>query len=303
MRITGKYSKLHIGIVSSIIIGILAFLYVEANSLQITEYTIISPKIPEEFEGFRILQLSDLHSKEFGRDNIRLIEQIKAQNPDIIVATGDMLNSGNDNGQVFYNLAKELVKEFKLYYIKGNHEQIAEFKAEEAGSGCFGSYMDELRNLGVIILDNDKAELKKGDASINLYGLETSLLLYRGRYSSNYNGEKSIDVPGIEKKLGGCERKKYNILLTHNPAYFQIYSQWGADLVLSGHIHGGIVRLPFLGGLLSPDATFFPKYDAGEFELGDSKMIVSRGLGNSTLKLRVFNRPEIVTITLCRGGQ
>lgn len=303
MEITGKYSKLHIGIVSCIIIGILAFLYVEANSLQITEYTITSPKIPEEFEGFKILQLSDLHSKEFGRDNIRLIEQIKAQNPDIIVATGDMLNSGNDNGQVFYNLAKELVKEFKLYYIKGNHEQIAEFKAEEAGSGWFDSYMDELRNLGVIILDNDKAELKKGDASINLYGLEISLLLYRGRYSSNYNGEKSIDVLSIEKKLGRREREKYNILLTHNPAYFQIYSRWGADLVLSGHVHGGIVRLPLLGGLLSPDATFFPKYDAGEFELGDSKMIVSRGLGNSTLRLRVFNRPEIITITLRRGGQ
>ncbi|WP_213975081.1 metallophosphoesterase [Tepidanaerobacter acetatoxydans] len=303
MEITGKYSKLHIGIVSCIIIGILAFLYVEANSLQITEYTITSPKIPEEFEGFKILQLSDLHSKEFGRDNIRLIEQIKAQNPDIIVATGDMLNSGNDNGQVFYNLAKELVKEFKLYYIKGNHEQIAEFKAEEAGSGWFDSYMDELRNLGVIILDNDKAELKKGDASINLYGLEISLLLYRGRYSSNYNGEKSIDVISIEKKLGRREREKYNILLTHNPAYFQIYSRWGADLVLSGHVHGGIVRLPLLGGLLSPDATFFPKYDAGEFELGDSKMIVSRGLGNSTLRLRVFNRPEIITITLRRGGQ
>lgn len=303
MEISGKYSKLHIGIVSCIIIGILAFLYVEANSLQITEYTITSPKIPEEFEGFKILQLSDLHSKEFGRGNIRLIEQIKAQNPDIIVATGDMLNSGKDNGQVFYNLAKELVKEFKLYYIKGNHEQIAEFKAEEAGSGWFDSYMDELRNLGVIILDNDKAELKKGDASINLYGLEISLLLYRGRYSSNYNGEKSIDVLSIEKKLGRCEGEKYNILLTHNPAYFQIYSKWGADLVLSGHVHGGIVRLPFLGGLLSPDATFFPKYDAGEFELGDSKMIVSRGLGNSTLKLRVFNRPEIITITLCRDGQ
>ncbi|GAQ24937.1 phosphoesterase [Tepidanaerobacter syntrophicus] len=298
MKITSKNSKLRIGIVSCIIIGIFVFLYVEANWLQVSDYTIVSPKIPKEFEGFRIVQLSDLHSKEFGKNNELLIQKIKAQNPDIIVATGDMLSSGDDRGEVFYDLARELVKNYDVYYIKGNHEQITEFKAQEVGSEWFKSYIDSLKELGVIVLENEKVSLKKDDASINLYGLETSLLLYRGRYSSNYNGEKSIDVPSIEKKLGRCEREKYNILLTHNPAYFQIYSQWGADLVLSGHVHGGIVRLPLLGGLLSPDATFFPKYDAGEFELGDSKMIVSRGLGNSTLKLRVFNRPEIITITL-----
>lgn len=274
------------------------FFYTQANYLQITEYSIASAKIPKEFNGFKILQISDLHSKEFGKGNEYLIKQIKALHPDIIVATGDMLNSVNDDGRVFYDLAKNLVKHFKIYYIKGNHEQIAEFKAREAGSDWLDTYMEKLDDLGVIVLNNNKAELTRNGASINLYGLDISLRLYRGKYTAAYVGGSTIEVPDIQKALDICEGGKYNILLTHNPAYFQVYSGCGADLILTGHMHGGIVRVPFMGGLLSPEHSFFPKYDAGMYELGKSKMIVNRGLGNSTIKLRVFNRPEIAMVTL-----
>ncbi|HHV18547.1 MAG TPA: metallophosphoesterase [Thermoanaerobacterales bacterium] len=274
------------------------FFYFQTKYLQITEYNVSSAKIPEELSGFKILQLSDLHSKQFGENNEFLIKGIEELNPDIIVATGDMLNSTNDDGKVFYDLAKYLVKHFKIYYIKGNHEQIAEFKAREVDSHWFDAYMGELEDLGVVVLNNDKAEITHKNATINLYGLDISLRLYRGEYTATYDGEKSIEVSNIEKALGACEDGKYNILLTHNPAYFSVYSAWGADLILAGHVHGGAVRIPFIGGLLSPERSFFPKYDAGKYELNKSKMIVSRGLGESTIKLRVFNPPEIIMITL-----
>jgi predicted MPP superfamily phosphohydrolase len=279
-------------------IGIFMFFSFQTKYLQITEYNVSSAKIPEEFSGFRILQLSDLHSKQFGENNEFLIKRIKELNPDIIVATGDMINSTNDDGKVFYDLAKNLVKYFKIYYIKGNHEQIAEFKAWEVDSHWFDAYMGKLEELGVVVLNNHKAEITHKNATINLYGLDISLRLYRGEYTATYDGEKSIEVSNIEKALGACEGGKYNILLTHNPAYFSVYSAWGADLVLTGHVHGGAVRIPFIGGLLSPERSFFPKYNAGKYGLNRSKMIVSRGLGESTIKLRVFNPPEIIMITL-----
>ncbi|MBU5484069.1 metallophosphoesterase [Clostridium sp. MSJ-11] len=278
--------------------AISVFIYAQFNWLEVSEYKISSDKIGNEFDGFKIVQLSDLHSKEFGKNNSTLIKKIKKLNPDIIVTTGDMYNSTNDDGEVFYNLAKELSKDYKIYYIVGNHEQISEVRREESEVSKENNYIESLKELGVTVLDNDKVEIEREGKKINLYGLEIPLRFYKDKNTATYSGDKPYDKSNVEKAIGKASEEDFNILLAHNPIYFPVYSSWGADLTLSGHTHGGIIRIPFKGGLLSPERTFFPKYDGGEFELDESKLIVNRGLGNDTIKLRIFNRPEISVITL-----
>lgn len=278
--------------------AISVFVYAQFNWLEVSEYKISSDKIGNEFDGFKIVQLSDLHSKEFGKNNNTLIKKIKKLNPDIIVTTGDMYNSTNDDGEVFYNLAKELSKDYKIYYIVGNHEQISEVRREESEASKENNYIERLKELGVTVLDNDKVEIEREGKKINLYGLEIPLRFYKDKNTATYSGDKPYDKSNVEKAIGESDEENFNILLAHNPIYFPVYSSWGADLTLSGHTHGGIIRIPFKGGLLSPERTFFSKYDGGEFELYESKLIVNRGLGNDTIKLRIFNRPEISVITL-----
>jgi len=271
----------------TVMIIISASLYFGNNTLQISQYTVSSVKLPADFDDFRILQLSDLHSKQFGSDSRRLIKRIDEEKPDIIVMTGDMINTSDDNSDVFIDLAKNLVRKYEVYYIVGNHEKI------------INSYrlLHDLENSGVTVLDNEKVRLERGKSFINLYGLLFSIKYYK---NVNNPDEKNIfyDLAAMEEATGVSDPGEFNILLTHNPVYFSTYSQWGADLTLSGHIHGGIIRIPFMGGLLSPDRTLFPKYDAGQFNSGQSVMIVNRGLGNELIIPRIFNRPEITVITL-----
>ncbi|WP_315115262.1 metallophosphoesterase [uncultured Clostridium sp.] len=284
-----------------IIIGFMAistFIYGQFNWLKVSQYKIASDKIGDEFDGFKIVQLSDLHSKEFGKNNNNLIRKIKKLNPDIVVTTGDMHNSKNDDGEVFYNLAKDLSKDYKIYYIVGNHEQVSKITRKESEGNKDNNYLGKLKELGVIVLDNDKAEIERKGKKINLYGLEIPLRFYKSKDTATYSGDKPYEKSNVEKAIGKSSKENFNILLAHNPIYFPVYSDWGADLTLSGHTHGGIIRIPFKGGLLSPERTFFPEYDGGEFELNGSKIIVNRGLGNDTIKLRIFNRPEISVITL-----
>ena len=151
-----------------------------------------------------------------------------------------------------------------------------------------------LKNLNVKTLYNEKISLKRTDDIINLYGLCFDMIYYKRPYKFS----KDFDIIENEKLLGHPNINLYNILLAHNPLYFKVYSEWGADLILSGHIHGGIVRIPFIGGLLSPERKLFPKYYSGKYKINDSKLIVNRGLGNTKIKLRMFNKPEISVITL-----
>lgn len=294
-----KGIKKNLVIIGAISMVLSVIFFLDNNWLKVQRYNINSSKLPEEFNGYKILQLSDLHSKVFGKNNAPLLNKIRKINPDIIVITGDMLNSENDKGESFLNLAKNLNKEYKIiYYVEGNHEQIAKSTADIENSDWFNEYMNKLKKIGIIVLDNDKIDLRKGNQSIKLYGLVLPLPYYKGKDSKNLTGEKEYQISDIKKSIGQAEKEKFNILLTHNPKYFSVYSSWGADLTLSGHMHGGYVRLPFLGGVFSPDKTIFPKYDAGEFENSRSKMIVSCGLGNGKIGFRLFNRPEITVVTL-----
>lgn len=275
-----------------IIFLIFAEFVISNTFLSVTKVAVKDTKIPASFDGYKIVQLSDLHDKSFGKDNSRLIRVIDKQKPDIIVLTGDMINSTDTNFQNLYSFSKQLVKICPVYYIVGNHEQML-------ASELYKDMIGNLKKTGIIVLDNEKTTLIKNGKKINLYGLWFNLRYYRNLSSqTSGNNDYSLTEDTIEQLIGRAKTSEYNILLTHNPVYFDTYSSWGADLTLSGHIHGGMIRIPFKGGLLSPEIKFFPKYDAGIYENNGNKMFVSRGLGNGTFGIRFFNIPEIAVIVL-----
>ena len=276
-------------------IFILMYLYIKynVNTLEVTKYVVENKKVPKEFDGYNIVQISDLHSKLFGENNKKLIQKIKSLNPDIVVVTGDLIDGENNNYNVALDFMKEISKLYRVYYIIGNHEQkslIKKYKDE------YKDYFNKLHQIDLVNLDNNKVEIVKGDSNINLYGLTVPYSCYK--YLFDNQETTSIDIDFLEEKLGKVDREQFNILLAHTPFYFDEYEKWGADLTLCGHVHGGIVRLPLVGGLLSPDRKFFPKYDLGEYIKNKSTMIVSKGLGGSKVLIRVNCKPEIVNIKL-----
>lgn len=276
-------------------IFILMYLYIKynVNTLEVTKYVVENKKVPKEFDGYNIVQISDLHSKLFGENNKKLIQKIKLLNPDIVVVTGDLIDGENNNYNVALDFMKEISKLYRVYYIIGNHEQkslIKKYKDE------YKDYFNKLHQIDFVNLDNNKVEIVKGDSNINLYGLTVPYSCYK--YLFDNQETTSIDIDFLEEKLGKVNREQFNILLAHTPFYFDEYEKWGADLTLCGHVHGGIVRLPIVGGLLSPDRKFFPKYDLGEYTKNKSTMIVSKGLGGSKVLIRVNCKPEIVNIKL-----
>ena len=276
-------------------IFILMYLYIKynVNTLEVTKYVVENKKVPKEFDGYNIVQISDLHSKLFGENNKKLIQKIKSLNPDIVVVTGDLIDGENNNYNVALDFMKEISKLYRVYYIIGNHEQkslIKKYKDE------YKDYFNKLHQIDFVNLDNNKVEIVKGDSNINLYGLTVPYSCYK--YLFDNQETTSIDIDFLEEKIGKVDREQFNILLAHTPFYFDEYEKWGADLTLCGHVHGGIVRLPLVGGLLSPDRKFFPKYDLGEYIKNKSTMIVSKGLGGSKVLIRVNCKPEIVNIKL-----
>lgn len=289
MKVNKKNS---IVIVFLVILIIATGIYCDNNVLQVSHYKVTSNKIPASFKNFKILQLSDLHSKSFGSANCRLIKKINDEKPDIVVMTGDMINTKDTDYEVFINLAKEMCKSYKTYYIVGNHEQ-------NLSDDKLKNLKNELKSIGVKVLDNEKVTITKGIGSINLYGLWFGLKYYKD-INKKYNQNVYFGTEQIKTILGDLDDNSYNILLTHSPLYFDTYSAWGADLTLSGHIHGGMIRIPFIGGLFSPEKEFFPKYNAGKYMIKGKELIVNRGLGNGNFGIRIFNRPEITVITLSK---
>ena len=262
-------------------------IFVSTSVVTITEYKLSYDNLPKEFDGFKILQLSDLHSADFGNNNEILIKKIDSVKPDIVVFTGDMINRDDINFDVFFDFCKEISKKYKIYYIYGNHEM--DLNANNAKI-----LYDEMVKNNIKIINNKKITIKKGKSKINLYGL---------KYATKYYGKKDenskyvLSEEDIVDYIKEANKDEFNIMLTHNPNYFDLYTNWGADLTLTGHIHGGMIRIPFIGGFFSPDRTFFPKYDSGIYEQNGKNMIVNRGIGGEK-GVRIFNNPEMVLITL-----
>ena len=242
-----------------------------------TEYEYKSSSVPEELDGYRIVQISDLHNQIFGIDQKGLLKRIKEQKPDIIVVTGDVV----DSRHTLYGIAEKFfegaVEIAPTYYISGNHEKWL----IDANVDKYDSFIQTIEDMGVVYLDNKEVEL----GGLRLFGLADWSL--------------GTDIEQIFPKVSDDDNKdSFEVLLAHEPQYLKYYSEYGADLVLTGHNHGGQIRIPGKGGLISSEFEIFPKYDAGEFKMGDTTMIISRGLGNSLAPVRINNYPEIVTVVL-----
>lgn len=281
-----------------LVLLICTYLYFQVNALEVSRYIIASEKLGEEFSGKRMLHLGDLHGKSFGKDNKRLIRLIDEQKPDVVFLTGDLIDADKKDYSPVYCLLKHLTEHYKTYYIIGNHEQKAPIKKNKK---VYERYFKEIKELDLrqmcnerFVLDSEFEIVQEG--GINLYGLELPFSSYR--YLLSNREAEAIDLEFMEKRLGRLDTNEFNLLLTHNPLYFKEYVKFGADMILAGHVHGGIVRLPFIGGVFSPDRTFFPKYAFGEYKDEKTTMFVTKGLGGSALLMRINCRPEIATIDI-----
>ena len=253
------------------------YFYRQNTDLTASHYVFRSPKVKGALEGFRITQVSDLHNRQYGRDNCRLLALAEAQLPDLLVITGDLTDSYHTDLDKALDSAARLAKLAPCYYVNGNHEQRMSRERQE-------EFYRRLEQAGVTVLRNEAVVLGLGEG-FRLLGVDCS----QGRTETLW--ELMRDRPAGE----------LNILLSHKPHYAKYYEQAGVDLVLAGHAHGGQWRLPGVGGLFAPGQGPLPKYTAGMYRLGNTVMCVSRGLGNSSFPLRIENKPELVTVTL-RGG-
>lgn len=257
-------------------------------------YEIRSPKVPEPFDGFSMVHLSDLHGAVYGEKNRLLIEKIRELQPDLVVMTGDMADAGDGSALGLIDLCRRLLETYPVYYVPGNHEQAMKPEEQEW-------LMGTLKDLGVLMLANQRRSIWRREACVEVYGLVMAMTYYKDPMREDYVKGIHFSTEDTRQALGEAKESRFNILLCHNPLYFPSYRDWGADLTLSGHIHGGIIRIPGLGGLLSPDLTLFPKYDGGCFHESGRHLVVSRGLGNHFL-VRVMNPAELVLVTLRTKG-
>lgn len=285
MRFKAKPKKvlLFIGIIS---ITLFAFFYWQNNSIIINEIVFKNDTIPESFKGYKILQISDLHNKEFGSKQNKILAKIEKINPDIIVVTGDLIDSNRTDIDIAMELINGAVNIAPIYYVSGNHE---------AWSGSYDYLKSKLEDSGVIILDNQKVEVFNDSDSIDIIGLADTSFIQSDwlEYSGNTETKNLLNT-----LTEGSTN--FRILLSHRPELFDIYSNSNVNLVFSGHAHGGQFRLPFIGGLIAPDQGFFPKLTEGIHTNNDTSMIISRGLGNSIIPVRIFNRPELIVVTLSK---
>ena len=245
--------------------------------LQLTEYTLFFPKLPESFDGCKVVQLSDLHGMHFGAENRRLVELVRLQEPDIIVLTGDIAGKDGalDNVEPLLSGIEGLAP---TYYVNGNHEW---------ADGCVEEIEALMKSHGVTCLSNEIELLYRGEDSIAIVGAEDP------------NGRADMIKPwGLSLRLGELYSDHFSLWLAHRNDYIQMYSDIGTDLILCGHGHGGIIRLPLVGGLLNVNRSFGAEYESGVYSTPHFQMVVSRGLGNSIPVPRLFNRPELVAVTL-----
>ena len=257
-----------------IIIILIPFCLYQNKHLVITTYTYESEKLGADLDGYRIVQISDLHNAEFGKENKKLLETIRSCSPDIIIITGDLVDSNHTNVERAVAFVKEAVKIAPVYYVTGNHEYWLDPSENE-------QMMQGILAAGAYDLDDEAVRIEKGDSSFLLVGLDDQHL-----------SDETL------KNLLQEQKNELSIVLAHEPQYLQNYANAEADLVLTGHAHGGQIRLPFVGGIVAPDQGFLPEYISGQYNSADTEMIVSRGLGNSIIPVRLFNYPEVVCVEL-----
>ena len=278
--------KINKKIVLSIVV-VLFFLWLIVTNIVVgvTKIEISYEKLSEAFDGYRIVQISDLHNAEFGNKNKGLVDKIKNANPDIIAITGDLIDSSKTNIDVAITFAKELTKIAPCYYVTGNHEAWVD-------DNTYLILEQRLMEEEVTILRDSEVLLEKDEAVISLIGIDDP------DFTSKNNGIAKHMVVDEINKLSSLDY--FSILLSHRPEYYNVYKRTDVNLVLTGHAHGGQFRLPFIGGIIAPNQGLFPEYDSGLYRENDFAMVVSRGIGNSVIPIRFNNQPEIIVIELLK---
>ena len=270
-------------IIAVLIIGCIIFCLWQNNSITISESDYINAKMPDLFNDFIIAHISDLHNKQFGKNQEYILTKLEDIVPNAIVITGDLVDRRKydlDKAMAFVEGALDIAP---VFYISGNHE---------AWSGKYSTIKKELEDAGVHVLDNDVIRLSIGGSSIYMFGVRDPDF-----HTSNYL--EGTDITEMTDQFKQWSTYKgFKILLSHRPELFDLYCENKMDLIFTGHAHGGQVRIPFIGGLVAPDQGLFPKYTSGYYTKDESTMYVSRGLGNSIIPIRIFNRPEIIVVTL-----
>lgn len=262
---------------------IFGFLIYKGNTTVGTSfYEVASKRLPESFEGYKIVQLSDLHDAKFGENHEDVVHEVKSIAPNAIFITGDLIDSNRYNLEQSLLLVKELQHEAPIYYVTGNHE---------ISTNDVDRIKESLQQLGVRVL-SDEREIITSDKneSIAIGGIEDPL-------SSPLEDEDAVKA-SVARTFENLPTGLFKILLSHRPEQFEIYVDNQVDVTFSGHAHGGQFRLPGFGGLVSPGQGWFPELTSGVHEKNDSQLVISRGLGNSLMPLRLFNQPEIVVVTL-----
>lgn len=256
----------------------------DSTHFETTEYVVTDPRIQKDF---RAVVLADLHNQKFGRDNELLLRAIRDGKPDVVLIAGDLMTAkpGKDFAPAI-ELLRELAKEYPICYGVGNHEhRIRLYRKVYGDMGTL--YREALSEINVKLMSNERRVF--GEYGIEVIGLQIHHKYYRRKKKTPM---RDSYLPGI---LGEPDKSLFTVLLAHNPDYFPEYAAWGADLVLSGHVHGGVVRVPFWNkGVVSPAVKLFPKYDGGLFEEGNSRMLLSRGLGCHTIPFRAFNPGDLI---------
>lgn len=259
----------------------------DSHRFVVVRYQIKSNKIKGRY---RAVVLADLHNKKFGRDNRLLLDEISKCEPDGIWIAGDIPTAvPNEKLDTALSFVEALAEKYPVFYANGNHEQRMKLYPETYGTMA-QEYAEGLAQIGIVPMVNEKREIS--EHNITVFGAEIDREYYQRFKTLN------MDTAYLNTLLGEPEGEHFTVLLAHNPDYFPAYAAWGADLVLSGHVHGGMVRIPGWKGVISPRVRFFPEYDGGKFERDKSTMILSRGLGMHTIPVRLFNPAEVVVVEL-----
>ena len=273
-----------------IIAALLIVGVVDGNRFVVAKQQFVLPNLRK---NCRFVMVSDLHNKVYGKDNDKVIREIEQANPDFILIVGDLVTSHQDEpvdtGIQFVNA---LSGKYRIYYSPGNHESKLKNRADYYGD-MYNRLMKGIQHENVKILSDETIRLE--EYGIALTGFELGLEYFK-RFK-----KRPMPLDYMNKKLGKPLKEYCNILMAHNPEYFEEYAKWGADLVLSGHVHGGIMRLPLVGGVISPAYTLFPKYDGGIFHSGKTTMLLGRGMRSHTIQLRFFNPAELYVVDLVKG--
>ena len=264
---------------------------IDTRRFVVRHYELESDKIRKDM---RFVLISDLHNKDYGDGNAKLLSAIDEESPDAVLIAGDLINGSAGSDRIAATkFAIDLAGRYPVYYGMGNHETKIKLYPERFDEK-WETYESALIKNGVRFLDN--ARITDEETGIDIAGLSLDRTYYKKFV------RKGLDADDIQSLIGDASSDKVQILIAHNPDYFKAYTDWGADLTVSGHLHGGIMRLPLIGGVISPRITLFPKYSGGEYPKGASKMIVSCGLGMHTINLRVFNPGELSVIDIHRGN-